>query len=70
MIDTCGFSCPMPVLLVQKALKQNAPDTLEVLADSRVAVENITRLANSQGYQVTEIPEGINFKLTLKKSSL
>jgi TusA-related sulfurtransferase len=55
---------------VQKALKQNAPDTLEVLADSRVAVENITRLASSQGYQVTEIPEGINFKLTLKKSSL
>ena len=69
-MNTCGFSCPMPVLLVQKALKQNAPDTLEVLADSRVAVENITRLANSQGYQVTEIPEGINFKLTLKKSSL
>ena len=34
MIDTRGYSCPTPVLLVQKAVKSGAPAELEVLADA------------------------------------
>ena len=56
MIDTRGFGCPTPVLMVRKALQKDTPAALEILADARVAVENITRLADSMGYQVTEAP--------------
>lgn len=66
MIDTRGFGCPTPVLMVREAL-QTSPASLEVLADARVAVENVTRLARSMGYQVTEIPEGPDFRLKLTR---
>ena len=67
MVDTRGLSCPMPVIMVQKELKKSAPATLEVLADARVAVENITRLANNSGYQVAVVEDGLDYKLTLTK---
>ena len=43
MIDARGYSCPMPVVMVQNEVKKNAPDTLEVLVDSQTCVENVTR---------------------------
>lgn len=67
MIDTRGFGCPTPVLMVREALQKDTPASLEVLADARVAVENVTRLADSMGYRVEEAPEGPDFRLTLRK---
>lgn len=67
MIDTRGLSCPMPVIMVQKAVRRDAPARLEVLADAKVAVENITRFARSQGYQVAVTGDGPDFRLTLSK---
>ena len=31
MVDARGYLCPMPVVMVQKALEAEHPDTLEVL---------------------------------------
>ena len=67
MIDTRGLSCPIPVVMVQKAVKNGAPAKLEVLSDAQVAVENITRYAGTQGYQVAVDTVGEDFKLTLTK---
>ena len=67
MIDARGFSCPMPVVMVQKELKKTAPTELDVLVDSQCAVEHVTRFAKTQGYQVTSAPEGHDFRLQLKK---
>ena len=67
MVDTRGLSCPIPVVMVQQAIKKDAPATVEVLADAKVAVENITRLANTNGYQVSVMEDGLDFKLTLTK---
>ena len=67
MVDTRCLSCPIPVVMVQQAIKKDAPATLEVLADAKVAVENITRLANTNGYQVSVMEDGLDFKLTLTK---
>lgn len=66
MIDARGYLCPTPVMMTKEAL-EGRPDTLEVLVDARAAVENITRFARSQGYSITETPEGPDYKLTLKK---
>ena len=41
MVDTRGYICPTPVLMVQKALKDR-PAMVEVLAEAGAAVENIS----------------------------
>ena len=67
MIDARGYICPMPVVMVQKEVRANAPGSLEVMVDTQCAVENVTRFGSSQGYQVEVKPEGPDFRLTLKK---
>ena len=67
MIDARGYSCPMPVVMVQKAVKGKNPDTLEVMVDNQCSVENVTRFAKNSGYQVTVSDFEGDFKLVLKK---
>lgn len=52
MIDARGLSCPMPVVMVQKAVQADSPATLEVLLDNPCSVENVTRFASNSGYTV------------------
>jgi len=67
MIDARGQSCPIPVVMVQKAVKKDHPAQLQVQVDSRVCVENITRYAATQGYAVSVKEDGGEFTLTLSK---
>ncbi len=67
MVDARGFSCPIPVVMVQREVKANAPATLEVLVDDKCAVENITRFASSCGYAVETAQNGAEYSLKLKK---
>jgi TusA-related sulfurtransferase len=67
MIDARGQSCPIPVVMVQNAVKKNHPDELQVQVDSMVCVENISRYAASQGYAVAVAEDRGEFTLTLKK---
>ncbi|MDO4811680.1 MAG: sulfurtransferase TusA family protein [Eubacteriales bacterium] len=67
MIDARGLSCPVPVVMVQQEVKKNAPAELVVMVDNRVAVENITRFARSQSYEVAVKDVDGEFELTLKK---
>ena len=58
----------MPVVMVQKAVKNGTPAELEVLVDNQCAVENITRYASNQGYQVAVQEQGDDeFSLKLTK---
>ena len=67
MLDARGYVCPMPVVMVQKEVKANNPDKLEILVDDHCAVENITRYGSSCGYSTEVSQEGRDFRLTLKK---
>ncbi len=67
MIDATGYSCPTPVLMVQKEVKAKAPKTLEVLVDNRCAVENVTRFARNSGYAVRVEEREEDFLLTLER---
>ena len=67
MIDARGYACPMPVVMVQKAVKGGAPDTLEVAVDNQCSVENVTRFARNAGYQVEVRDFEGDFKLVLTK---
>lgn len=68
MIDARGLACPMPVVMVQKAVKDGTPGELEILVDNQCAVENITRYASNQGYQVAvQELDGEEFSLKLTR---
>jgi len=67
MVDARGLLCPMPVVMVQKAVKAGNPASLEVLVDDQCAVENITRYATSCGYKVAVSQDGADYKLSLTK---
>jgi len=67
MIDARGYSCPTPVLMVQKAVKQDAPAALDVLVDDHCAVENVTRFATNSGYAVSVTESNGEFRLALTK---
>ena len=45
MVDARGYLCPMPVVMVQEAIKKGQPAALDVLVDNETAVENIKRFA-------------------------
>ncbi len=47
LVDARGCSCPQPILMTKKALKDNA--SIEVLVDNPTAKENVLRFAQSQG---------------------
>ena len=49
-VNAVGDACPIPVVKTLQALKTLAgPGTVETLVDNRIAVENLTRLAQSKG---------------------
>jgi len=68
MIDARGLACPQPVILAKKALEHSAELTVRV--DNMAAVENVKRLAKSQGCRVTVTDEqDRTWTLTLTRES-
>ncbi|WMJ78907.1 MULTISPECIES: sulfurtransferase TusA family protein [unclassified Sedimentibacter] len=56
-IDTCGTSCPQPVLMTKKALSGNTgADKIEVLTDNNTSKTNVKKYLLSNGFNV-EIEE-------------
>lgn len=66
-VDARGHSCPIPVVMVRKAVTSDKPSELEVLVDNQCSVENVTRYAHSQGNTVETSAQGADFRLELKK---
>lgn len=69
-VDARGLLCPEPVLLVKKEMARlGGRGEIRVRVDSGTARENITRLANSQGWKVTVEEQGDDTVLRLIKQS-
>jgi tRNA 2-thiouridine synthesizing protein A len=51
-IDTCGTSCPQPVLMTKKALKDNTKE-IEILVDNNTSKSNVEKFLNSKGFNTT-----------------
>ncbi len=64
IVDARGLACPHPVLLTSKALPE--ADEVVTIVDNEAAKENVSRLAASQGFQVSveEKEEGIYLHMT------
>ncbi|MCU0848869.1 MAG: sulfurtransferase-like selenium metabolism protein YedF [Spirochaetes bacterium] len=65
-IDARGLSCPQPVVLTKKAIDENRPPELRVFVTGKAALENVTRLAASNGYSVESEHHGEDYTLVLR----
>lgn len=53
-VNAIGDNCPIPVIKTKNAMKElTGPDTIEVLVDNEIAVQNVTKMAQSTGAKVT-----------------
>jgi len=68
-VDVRGFSCPVPVVRTRKAIKDNPKQELLILVESAVSKENVSRMAESEGYtaKVEETEDGFKLHLSPKK---
>ncbi len=66
-LDTCGLSCPQPVLMLLQQIKKDAADVLVVIVDNEASLENVTRAAQNNGYVVSKKDLAESTELTLIK---
>jgi len=67
-VDVRGYSCPIPVVRTKKAMEQNPQEILTVLTETATSKENVSRLAQSQGYSVKVEEVSGEYRLTLTPS--
>ena len=59
IIDCRGQACPLPVVNAKKAAEaMNTGDTLTVLVDNEIAVQNLSRFAEHKGFGVSAEKKG------------
>lgn len=53
-VNAMGDQCPIPVIKTKKAMQElREPETIEVLVDNEIAVQNVTKMAASTGADVS-----------------
>ena len=65
-VNAVGKACPEPVIMTRAAVEKGAAE-LEVLVDNAVAVSNVTRFLEGQGFRVQHQENGGEFKLTARR---
>lgn len=65
IIDARGLSCPQPVILTKKAMDEWDADCLTTIVDQSAALENVRKLAQSQGYDVEVEEKAGEYHITM-----
>jgi TusA-related sulfurtransferase len=69
IVDAKGLSCPQPVLMTLNKIKEIQKGEIMVKVDTDTSKENVSRAAQSQGWDVADIQkkeEG--YQITIKKN--
>jgi tRNA 2-thiouridine synthesizing protein A len=67
-VDARGLSCPQPVLMTMDEMKKVGQGEITIMVDTETSRENVSRAAESRGWQVREVQEeGEGFRLTIEK---
>jgi tRNA 2-thiouridine synthesizing protein A len=67
-VDARGLSCPQPVLMTMDEMKRVSSGQIEILVDTDTSKENVSRAAQSQGWQVKNVQgEGEGYRITITK---
>lgn len=67
-VNAMGDNCPIPVIKTKKAMQAlTGAETIEVLVDNEIAVQNVSKMATSAGGQVSseKLAEG-EYKITIQ----
>lgn len=67
IVDARGLACPVPVIRTKQALEAIRSNEIVVLVDEEVAKENVSRLAQTMGWNVEVAENGEEFKLTMRR---
>ena len=67
-VNAMGDACPIPVIKTKKAMQAlTGPETIEVLVDNEIAVQNVTKLGKEQGGEVSSEKLGEKeYKVTIQ----
>ena len=65
-VDARGFSCPQPVIMARKAIREGE-FPVEVLVETVTSRENVRRMAEKAGIQVAVQETGDEFRLIFSK---
>ena len=69
LVDARGLSCPQPVLMTLDEIKRVGKGEIDVLVDTDTSRENVSRAAQSQGWEVKEIgEEGEGYSIKIAKA--
>lgn len=68
IIDARDLACPEPVIMTKKAM-DGGLSNLTAIVNQDVAVENISRLAKSQGYDIDVEQVGSDFHIHMNKTT-
>ncbi|MEQ8173987.1 MAG: sulfurtransferase-like selenium metabolism protein YedF [Syntrophomonadaceae bacterium] len=68
IIDARGLDCPEPVILTKKAMDGGLIN-LTTIVNQDAALENVSRLAKSQGYNIDVEQVGADFHIHMNKTS-
>ncbi len=65
-VNAIGDNCPIPVIKTKKAMQEvDGKETIEVLVDNEIAVQNVTKMASSAGAGTSEKTAEKEFKITI-----
>jgi TusA-related sulfurtransferase len=68
IVDASGLSCPQPVLMTLNKIKALNKGEIEVFVDTDTSKENVSRAAQSQGWEVADVTEsGGGYEILIKK---
>jgi len=67
VVDARGLMCPEPVLLTRRELQRLKKGRVRVIVDAAAARDNVTRLAQHEGWRVSVTEEGDTWLLILEK---
>lgn len=68
-IDARGLNCPQPVILTKRIMDENSGEAITTLVDNPTAVENVCKLAASQGYDFTIETQGLESHIHMTPKS-
>ena len=57
IVDAGGLSCPQPVLMTLDKIKEMGKGEIIIKVDTDTSKENVSRAAQSQGWDVADIKE-------------
>lgn len=68
IVDASGLSCPQPVLMTLNKIKALGQGEIEILVDTDTSKENVSRAAESQGWEISEVSESdTGYRVLIRK---